>query len=60
MNEELTREMRDEFTVSRETEREHLIIFAHLSVQSGHMTKEKALEWYGITDEEFGITEAEH
>jgi len=24
------------------------------------MTKEEALEWYGITDEEFGITEAEH
>ncbi|GEM_PF-3662362 len=60
MNEELTREMHDEFAVSKETEREHLIIFAHLSVQSGHMTKEEALEWYGITDEEFGITEAEH
>lgn len=56
MNEELTREMHDEFAVSKETEREHLIIFAHLSVQSGHMSKEEALEWYGITDEEYEKT----
>ena len=53
MDEELTREMHGEFTVSKETEREHLIAFAHLSVQSGHMTKKEAIEWYGITEEEF-------
>jgi len=56
MNEELTREMHDEFTVSKETEREHLIIFAHLSVQSGKMNKDEALEWYGITIEEYDKT----
>jgi hypothetical protein len=53
MKDELTSKMHEEFSVDPAVEREHTIMSAQLSVESGNMTREEALKWYKITEEEF-------
>jgi len=53
MKEELTAKMHSEFSISSAMEREHAVLFAKLSIQSGDMTKEEALKWYRISENEF-------
>lgn len=53
MKEELTAKMHSEFSINSAMEREHAVLFAKLSIQSGDMSKEEALKWYKVSESEY-------
>lgn len=51
--EELTTKMHSEFGVDKDTDQKHATWTALESIADGDMTKQEAMEEYGVTEEDF-------